>query len=105
MPTRVVEVESLIGFLMTCRNYAGELAINEITQRVFNDLQKSLEAGTNALLDALRQSTGSERSFRQSQVDAAIRFCNKVFGEEYASLFAKAADMAAPGERKAAARA
>jgi hypothetical protein len=90
---------------MTCRNYAGELAINEITQRVFNDLQKSLEAGTNALLDALRQSTGSERSFRQSQVDAAIRFCNKVFGEEYASLFAKAADMAAPGERKAAARA
>jgi hypothetical protein len=40
----VVEVESLIGFLMTCRNYAGELAINEITQRVFNDLQKSLEA-------------------------------------------------------------
>ena len=40
----------------------GELAINEITQRVFNDLQKSLEAGTNALLDALRQSTGSERA-------------------------------------------
>jgi hypothetical protein len=101
----VAEVESLIGFLMTCRNYAGELAINEITQRVFNDLQKSLEAGTNALLDALRQSTGSERSFRQSQVDAAIRFCNKVFGEEYASLFAKAADMTAPGERKAAVRA
>jgi hypothetical protein len=28
-----------------------------------------------------------------------------VFGEEYASLFAKAADMTAPGERKAAVRA
>ncbi len=101
----VAEVESLIGFVVTCRNYAGELAINEITQRVFNDLQKSLEAGTNALLDALRQSTGGERAFRQSQVDAAVRFCAKVFGEEYASLFAKAADMTSHGERKTAARA
>ena len=101
----VAEVESLIGFVVTCRNYAGELAINEITQRVFNDLQKSLEAGTNALLDALRQSTGGERAFRQSQVDAAVRFCAKVFGEEYASLFAKAADMTSHDERKTAARA
>jgi hypothetical protein len=101
----VAEVEALIGFLVTCRNYAGELAINEITQRVFNDLQKSLEAGTNALLDALRQSTGSERAYRQSQVDAARRFCTKVFGEDYATLFAKAADVTTHSERKTVARA
>ena len=83
-PDEVAEVESLVGFVVTCRNYAGELAINEVTQRVFSELQKSLDAGTHALLDALRQSTAGERTFRQSQVDAAVRFCAKVFGEEYA---------------------
>lgn len=102
-PDEVAEAESLIGFVVTCRNYAGELAINEVTQRVFGDLQKSLDTGTHALLDALRQSTGGERTFRQSQVDAAVRFCAKVFGDEYASLLTKAADVASQGERKPAA--
>ena len=41
--------------------------------------------------------------FRQSQVDAAVKFCAKVFGQEYASLLAKAAEVAAQDqERKAA---
>jgi hypothetical protein len=98
----VAETEALVGFVMTCRNYAGELAINEVTQRVFSDLQKSLEAGSNALLDALRQSNGSERAFRQSQFDAALRFCARVLGDQYVASFAKAAQAAPPGERKAA---
>ena len=38
----------------------------------------------------------------QAQVDAAVRFCAKVFGKEYASLLTKAADVASHGERKAA---
>jgi hypothetical protein len=98
----VAEVESLVGFAVTCRNYAGELAINEVTQRVFNDLQKSLDVGTNALLEALRQSSASERTFRRSQVDAAVRFCGKVFGDEYAAVLIKAADVASQGDRKPA---
>jgi hypothetical protein len=101
-PEEVAETEALIGFVITCRNYAGELAINEITQRVFNELQQSLDGGTHALLDALRHANGGERGFRQSQVDAAVRFCSKVFGQEYASLLAKAAEVAAQGERKRA---
>src|SRR5260370_1456348 len=32
----VTETEALIGFVATCRNYASELAINEITQRTFS---------------------------------------------------------------------
>ncbi len=36
----VAEAEALIGFVMACRNYASELAINEITQRTFTELQK-----------------------------------------------------------------
>jgi hypothetical protein len=58
------------------------------------------------LLDALRGASGGERPFRQSQVDAAVRFCAQVFGKEYASLLAKAAEVASHDhERKVAARA
>jgi hypothetical protein len=102
----VAETESLIGFVVACRNYASELAVNEVTVRTFNELQHLLDTGTRTLLDALRGATGADRPFRQSQVDAAVRFCAQVFGKEYASLLAKAADVASHGqERKAAAAA
>lgn len=96
----VAETETLIGFVAACRNYASELAINEVTQRTFNELQQFLDSGTHTLLDTLRAASGGERAFRQSQVDAAVRFCAQVFGQEYASLLAKAAEVASH-ERKA----
>ncbi len=102
----VTETEALIGFVATCRNYASELAINEVTQRTFSELQQFLESGTRTLLDTLRGASDSDRAFRQSQVDAAVRFCAKVFGQEYASLLAKAAEVASHDhERKVATRA
>lgn len=105
-PDEVAETESLIGFVAACRNYASELAINEVTQRTFVELQKCLDSGIRTLLDALRESGDAERPFRQSQVDAAVRFCGKVFGGEYASLLAKAAEVAThSGERRTAAQA
>jgi hypothetical protein len=96
----VQEAEALIGFVVACRNYASELAINEVTQRTFTELQKCLDTATHTLLDALRASSAGERGFRQSQVDAAVRFCAKVFGQEYASLLAKAAEVASHGGEK-----
>ena len=102
----VTETEALIGFVATCRNYASELAINEVTQRTFSELQQFLESGTRTLLDTLRGASGGDRAFRQSQVDAAVRFCAKVFGQEYASLLTKAAEVASHDhERKVATRA
>lgn len=102
----VTETEALIGFVATCRNYASELAINEVTQRTFSELQQFLESGTRTLLDTLRGASDSGRAFRQSQIDAAVRFCAKVFGQEYASLLAKAAEVASHDhERKVATRA
>ena len=53
-PHEVDETEALIVFVLTCRKYASELAINEVTQRTFNELQHLLDTGTRALLDALR---------------------------------------------------
>lgn len=99
----VADAEMLVEFVGACRTYANELAVNEVTMRTFSDLQHYLETGTKALLDALRHAGDADRPFRQSQVDAAIRFCRTVFGGDYAGLLAKAADIAvqaAASERK-----
>ena len=101
-PHEVEETDALIVFVLACRKYASELAINEVTQRTFNELQHLLDTGTRALLDAVRGASPTERAFRLSQVNAAARFCATVFGQEYASLLAKAAEVASHAERKLA---
>jgi hypothetical protein len=98
----VDEVETKLALAATCRNYAGDLAVSEATRRVHSELQIFFDSGTQVLLDRLRTSPTAERALRQSQADAAIRFCAKLFGAEYAGLLAKAADIAAKGEQKAA---
>ena len=106
----VGEAEAAVELVGVCRLYASELAINEMTMRIFSELQHYLETGTQSLLDSLRQAGEGERRFIQSQVDAAVGFCAKVFGPDYASVLAKAAEVAANAanaahERKAAAKA
>jgi hypothetical protein len=96
----VAEVEALVEFVGTCRYFAGELAINEMTQRALTELRQYLDNGTQALLESLRHAEDADRSFRQSQVDAAVRFCAKVFGREYAALLGRAADVAGAAETK-----
>ncbi len=98
----VDDTEAMIELVSVCRNYASELAINEVTLRVHSELQSYLDTGMNPLLEALRHAGDVDRRFRQSQVDAAVRFSGKIFGPSYATLFAKAAEVAAQGERKAA---
>jgi hypothetical protein len=98
----VDEAAALVELVGVCRLYASELAINEMTLRTYNELQQYLDTGTQSLLDSLRQAGDGERRFLQSQVDAAVRFCAKVFGPAHASVLAKAADLAAnaANERK-----
>jgi hypothetical protein len=102
----VEDTEHRVEFVNACRHYASELAVNEVTMRAHSELTQYLETGTKVLLDSLRHAGDADRPFRQSQVEAAIRFCRSVFGAEYASLLAKAAEVAAQtaaSERKAAA--
>jgi hypothetical protein len=101
-PNEVAEVEALVDFVGICRYFAGELAINEMTQRTLTELRQYLDNGTRALLESLRHAGEADRSFRQSQVDAAVRFCAKVFGREYAALLGKAAEVAGAAESRAA---
>ncbi len=103
--TDVGDVETLVEFVGACRHYANELAVNEATMRSYSELQLYLESGSKVLLDALRYAGDADRPFRQSQVDAAIRFCRVVFGADYAGLLAKASEIAvqtASAERKPA---
>ena len=98
--SEVEETAALIDFVAVCRTYASELAINEVTLRTYSDLQHYVEQSTEALVQSLRMSTGKGRAYRQMQVAAAIRFCDVLFGHDYASLMNRAAENALTGERK-----
>ena len=90
----VDEAELRVEFVGACRHYAGELALNEVTARAYSELTLYLEAGTKVLLDSVRHAGDADQPFRQSQVEAAIRFCRIIFGPEYAGLLAKAVEVA-----------
>jgi hypothetical protein len=98
--SEVEEAVALIDFVATCRNYAGELAINEVTLRTYSDLQQYVERSTETLVQSLRAADHKVRSYRQQQVKAAIRFCEVLFGDDYASLMRRAAENALTGEHK-----
>lgn len=91
----VSEVEAKVDFVCACRHYAAGLALSEVTLRTFTELTQYLESATKLLLDSLRQAADEDRPYRQSQIDAAIRFTKTALGAEYAGLLAKAADVAA----------
>ena len=97
----VEETAALIDFVATCRNFASELAINEVTLRTYSDLQHYVEQATEALVQSLRGGDAKARAYRQMQVAAAIRFCGILFGNEYAVLMSRAAENAATGDHKA----
>jgi hypothetical protein len=94
------ETAALIDFVAVCRTYASELAINEVTLRTYSDLQHYVEHSTEALVQSLRAGDTKARAYRQMQVTAAIRFCDVLFGHDYASLMSRAAENALTGERK-----
>ncbi|MBV9346895.1 MAG: hypothetical protein JO245_02855 [Pseudolabrys sp.] len=103
-PGEVAETELLIEFVGVCRHFAPELALNEMTQRAYSDLQQYLDSGSGALLDGLRHAGAADEPFRASQVEALIRFCRKVFGADYAAMLSKAAEVAITSAAPAAAR-
>ena len=102
--TDVEDTAALIDFVAVCRTYASELAINEVTLRTYSDLQHYVEHSTEGLVQSLRGGDTKARAYRQIQVKAAIRFCEVLFGQDYASLMGRAAENAVTGERKSSER-
>jgi hypothetical protein len=100
-PQDVAEAETLVGFVDACRHFAGELAINEMTLRAVTEVQHYLDSGRAALLEGLRNAGDRDRAYRQSQLDAAVRLCARIFGADYAAVLSKAGEAAAGAARKA----
>jgi hypothetical protein len=98
----VSAIEAGLDLLAACRSAAAEIAMNEITLRVYSDIQSFLEGGSTALIDAFRVQAPGDNVYRKRQIQAAVRFTAKVFGTSYASLVAKAADVAAAAEKRTA---
>ena len=98
----VADVEASLEILRACRLYAAEVAVSEITLRASSEIETCLDTATQGLLDSVRHSSPEDRPFRLSQLDAAVRFSKKVFGQRYAELLAKAAEVATHSERRAA---
>ena len=94
----VADTEAALDLFGACRTRAPELALSEAARRVDSELQTFFDNGMQTLLDGQRTAPVTERAGRQSQVDAAVRFCAKLFGAEYAALLSKAAGVAAKGE-------
>jgi hypothetical protein len=51
-------------------------------------------------MESLRAPDPKIRAYRLTQVQAAIRFCDVMFGPDYASLMRRAAEMVKPAEPK-----
>jgi len=98
--SEVEETAAFIDFVAVCRTYASELAINEVTLRTYSDLQQYVEHSTESLVQSLRGVDAKARAYRQMQVAAAVRFCDILFGHDYASLMSRAAENALTVERK-----
>ena len=103
-PSEVQETQALIAFVGVCRNCASELAINHPASHAYSALKSLVDAGVPSLVEALRGANAPERSFRQSQIDAAIRFAEVLFGPDYAAAVSKAAALSAQTGNTAASR-
>jgi hypothetical protein len=90
----VSEAEMQLDLIMACREHADDLGVGDASMRGYSDVQNYLEGGAKILLDSLGQASEADRPFRQSQMQAAVRFCRIIFGPDYAGLLAKAAEMA-----------
>jgi len=97
--SEVEEVASLIEFVAVCRTYASELAINEVTLRTYSDLQQQVEQATESLVQSLRGGDAKIRAYRHMQAEAAVRFCEVLFGHEYSSLMKRSVENALMAER------
>ena len=100
----VSDAEMQLDLIMACREHAEALGVGDASMQGYSELQNYLEGGAKILLDSLTHASDADRPFRQSQMQAAVRFCRIMFGADYAGLLAKAAEMATqkPGQAQRA---
>jgi len=100
-PGEVEEAAALIDFVAVCRTYASELAIKRGDAARLQRAAAVLEKATVDPGGVAAHRRPQVRAYRQMQMQAAVRFCDVLFGPDYASLMSKAAEMARPVEKPA----
>jgi hypothetical protein len=100
-PSEIDETAEMIAFVAACRSVAGELAISEVTQRAYSELLQYVERASVGLVQSLKGGEPRVRAFREAQMAAAVRFCELLFGGDYAALMARSAENALLAERHA----
>lgn len=97
----VAGIEARLDLLNHCRAYASEIALNEVTLRIFSEIQGYLDPTLTQLLENIRNAPDVDRALKISQIEAAVRFSARIFGASYAQLLQKAADVAINAGRAA----
>lgn len=93
----IAQTTALIEFLAAGRHLASELAVNEITTRVWAELEQYVGATSDLLIAALRGCAPVTLDFRRQQVDAAIAFSHRLFGSDHAARMRRSAARAEDG--------
>lgn len=94
------ETAQLIELVIICRDFASELALNEVSLRTYSDLRQYLETASEALIERLRVARAQDGELARAQFAAALRFCQIMFGQDYVATLGKAAGVAMQAERK-----
>jgi len=95
-------IEAYLSILMVARSSASELALNEVTIRVLNEVQSFLDVGLPPLIEGVRMLGGEDRAHRLLQLDAAVKVAYRVRGAGFATLLAKSIDLASTEKRPVA---
>jgi hypothetical protein len=90
------DAEFAIRLYLEARSAAESLALNELLTRTRKDVERTLELLTSKLFADLKSNNVFDRKTLLEGVDAAIRLCRLVFGDEYAAVLKKNRDLSAP---------
>lgn len=90
----IEETAAMMQIVETCRAYAEELAVNEISNRTRAELAQYVGPTTDAVIAALRGADARTVAFRRQQADAAILFSGVLYGTEHAARMQRSVDKA-----------
>jgi len=96
-PIDVDRARAVIEIFDVARLAAGELALNEVLQRLRGEIEGYVETTTGNLTNDLRQVYGETREAVLGHAAAAVRFNEVLFGHAQASLVRRAFEVAAGG--------
>ncbi|MGE0232883.1 MAG: hypothetical protein AB7S46_13970, partial [Flavobacteriaceae bacterium] len=93
----VEDVLRKLHLLYALKTYRGELAVNELVDRMLRLVEPLMENANQSLLSLLRSSPGPHRERAAAGFDTLMKCSVIVFGEEYAALLRRSAHMASDG--------